>query len=396
MDIFFSPNFLFSAFSKKCKKVLTVHDLSFEVCPQFFSLKARLWHKFVRTKKMCREADVIIAVSESTKRDIINVYGIEAEKIKVIYSGICLERKNQKTTSCEMAYGLLTDLPVCESIKLTNSITYKNNLSSRFTDNSLKDVEIGGIEPPKRGLIDSRGKPAIPTSHLLYQKKISKTRLVKKKYILYLGNVEKRKNIIGIIDAYNLLVQKYKIVDYDLIIAGKQGYGHRFRKRFLHFGRNDNDFGPSNSAGRRNDKRTPPYPPLGKGGSESANLKLSKGGKVKFVGYVDENKRSELYKNASLFVYPSFYEGFGFPPLEAMANGCPVITSNVSSLPESVGDSGLLVDPYNVADIAMAMSQILTDSELRLSLIKKGFERVKNFSWENTARETLEMFRELA
>ncbi|MCK4892244.1 MAG: glycosyltransferase, partial [Candidatus Pacebacteria bacterium] len=88
--------------------------------------------------------------------------------------------------------------------------------------------------------------------------------------------------------------------------------------------------------------------------------------------------------------YPSFYEGFGFPPFEAMAAGTPVITSNFSSLPEAVGDAAITVDPYNIDELAKAIEMVLSDEKLRGILIERGYERVKNFSWEKCAEETLE------
>ncbi len=287
IDIFFSPNFLFTALSDSCKKIVTVHDLSFERCPRFYSLKGRLWHKFVKTRKMCEQADIIIAVSENTKCDIMELYGISEEKIRVVYSGV--ERnKTNKTNKTDMTY----------------------NFSN--------------------------------------------------KYILFVGNVERRKNVLGIIKAFQRLNEEYNICDYDLIIAGQRGSG------FYNIS------------------------------SEIRNLKLEFRKKVKLLGYVNELGKVKLYKEASLFVYPSFYEGFGFPPLEAMSYGCPVITSNCSSLPEIASDSAIMIDPYNVEDIASAMAKILTDEKLCSLMVEQGFERVKKFTWEKCAREMLDIFKELS
>ncbi|GAH75739.1 unnamed protein product, partial [marine sediment metagenome] len=96
-----------------------------------------------------------------------------------------------------------------------------------------------------------------------------------------------------------------------------------------------------------------------------------------------------------LFVYPSFYEGFGIAALEAMACGTPVITSNASAFSEVVGDAGIMVDPYDVGGLAEAMRQVLTNKALRQDMIEKGLERVKMFSWEKTARETLKVYEEV-
>jgi len=111
-------------------------------------------------------------------------------------------------------------------------------------------------------------------------------------------------------------------------------------------------------------------------------------------GFVDDKDLPVLYAGADSFVYPSLYEGFGLPPLEAMACGCPVVVSDAASLPEVCGDAAYYVDPYSVKSIAEGMYKVLSDGDLRQDLIKKGFERVKLFRWERTAKETLKVFAE--
>jgi glycosyltransferase involved in cell wall biosynthesis len=110
---------------------------------------------------------------------------------------------------------------------------------------------------------------------------------------------------------------------------------------------------------------------------------------------VAEEDLPALYTGALAFVFPSLYEGFGLPPLEAMACGTPVVASNVSSLPEVVGDAALLVDPYNVEELAEAMYRVLTEQELHEQLRRKGLERAQLFSWEETARKTLKVYEEV-
>ena len=124
-----------------------------------------------------------------------------------------------------------------------------------------------------------------------------------------------------------------------------------------------------------------------------SNLSLKK--EVIFSGYCSQENLPALYRGASLFLFPSLYEGFGLPPLEAMACGVPVIASRVSSLPEVLGEAAILVDPYNIKEIAEAIKNTLEDESLRVSLIEKGFARAKLFSWEKTARETLGVYKEL-
>ena len=106
----------------------------------------------------------------------------------------------------------------------------------------------------------------------------------------------------------------------------------------------------------------------------------------------DDSSLAGFYKNASLLVYPSLYEGFGIPPLEAMSYGCPVVCSNVSSIPEVVGDAALLFDPYSVDSIKDNIISVLYDHKIRLSLISKGLKQVKNFSWEKCAKETYNVY----
>jgi len=114
------------------------------------------------------------------------------------------------------------------------------------------------------------------------------------------------------------------------------------------------------------------------------------------TGYLAPDELARLYASASALAYPSLYEGFGLPPLEAMACGTPVVTSNLSALPEVVGDAGVLVDPQDVDALAVAMWRILSDEQLRASLIDKGFKRAAVFSWDKAAQETLSLYHSLA
>jgi glycosyltransferase involved in cell wall biosynthesis len=125
---------------------------------------------------------------------------------------------------------------------------------------------------------------------------------------------------------------------------------------------------------------------VGRAGLESA---------VVFPGHVPLNDLRELYAGCALFAFPSLYEGFGMPPLEAMACGAPVVCSNASSLPEVVGDAALLVDPRDPEAWARAMTRVLDDANLREDLRRKGALRVKAFSWERSARDLIQVYREV-
>jgi len=187
------------------------------------------------------------------------------------------------------------------------------------------------------------------------------------RFIFYLGNLEPRKNIEGLIESYTLyrnneigdfitpeareLASKGKM---SLVIAGAQSWKY---------------------SGIYDTAKQSKY-------SED----------IYFIDYVDNKDKVYLYNLASLFMFPSFYEGFGFPPLEAMACGTPVIASNTSSLPEIIGSAGILVNPYDINEISGAMSQVLNNKDLQDHLIEKGLKKVKNYNWQKCAQEVIESF----
>jgi len=170
-------------------------------------------------------------------------------------------------------------------------------------------------------------------------------------YILFVGSIEPRKNLCNLLKAYGMLPGHIKR-DFKLILAGPEGWKNR----------------------------------------EIINLLKQMRGDVRYLGYTDGKGLVSLYRNARCLVYPSFYEGFGLPPLEAMACGCPVVVSDVASLPEVCGDAAYYVNPYNAESIAEGMEKVLTEENLRQSLIKKGLERVKPFTWERSAIEHIRVF----
>ena len=173
-------------------------------------------------------------------------------------------------------------------------------------------------------------------------------------YLFYVGNISKHKNVDKIIEAFKKIKSK---TNYKLVIAGKLSFGSKDIKKKI------------------------------------KDLDLQDD--VIFTGYVPEEDLPALYNGASLFVYPSFYEGFGLPPLEAMQCGCPVITSNTSSLPEVVGNAGIMVDPNDVDELAKQMERVLTNRRLQQKMRKAGLKQAKKFSWEKCARETLKVYEEV-
>ena len=117
---------------------------------------------------------------------------------------------------------------------------------------------------------------------------------------------------------------------------------------------------------------------------------------VVFIGYVEDRDKPSLLSGALAYVFPSLYEGFGLPVLEAMACGTPVLTSNISSLPEVAGDAALLVDPHSTAEIAAGLTQLITNPNLRRQLVEQGYQQLQKFSWQKTAAQVWELLEETA
>jgi len=177
-----------------------------------------------------------------------------------------------------------------------------------------------------------------------------------KPYILSLCTLEPRKNIVQIIKAFVNLVQDEKINDLHLVLAGTKGW--KFDAIF----------------------------------NEVKHVDVLRN-KVFATGYVSETDQAALYSGAKMFAYPSFYEGFGLPPLEAMQCGVPVITSNTSSLPEVVGNAGIMVDPYDLAALTQSMLDLYRNESLQKEYGIKALERSKTFTWHQTANLTVAAYK---
>lgn len=263
--------------------VTTIHDLAL-----FITKDARPTLKTLIAEKLLlglavKKSKKILAVSQSTKDDLVKLFKVPAKKINVTLLGYDRE-------------------------------LYKS---------------LG------------RGDQAILESYTLDPN-----------YLLFIGTLEPRKNITGIIQAYSQLSDELR-EQYPLVIAGKKGW---FYEEIF---------------------------------ARVEELKLTK--QIKFLGRVPDEHLPALYRQAKVFVFPSFYEGFGLPPLEALASGTPVITSNISSLPEVVGEAGRLVDPTNPDQLAIALREILTDEKLYRELSAKTVDQADTFDWQKTASQTLEV-----
>lgn len=189
------------------------------------------------------------------------------------------------------------------------------------------------------------------------------SRYVSKKYysiegdfILYVGGFSPRKNIIGLIESFSKLVSLHK-KDIKLVIAGRQGKSYTtYKKR-----------------------------------AEELNI----ANKVVFPGFISMEHLPYVYNAAKLFVYPSFYEGFGLPPIEAMSCGIPVLASNVTSVPEVVGDGALLINPKDTESMCESMLKVLSDERLSQKLISAGIDKASKLSWEKTAKDTITIYNKI-
>ncbi len=270
--------------------VVTVHDVIPLVLPHYRrSLHARAYGGLVSAA--ARKAEAIITVSETSKKDIVRVLDIPAERVHVIYNAV---------------------------------------------DHNLRQI---CDEAALEGVRDARG--------------------IAGDFVLYFGGFDERKNVERVIRAFHAARPRFER-PCQLVLAGSL-----------------------NLVGEH-----PLYPdprPL------IAKLGLEE--QVIVTGRIPEEEKALLYSAATAFVFPSLYEGFGIPVLEAMACGAPTITSNDSSLPEVAGDAAWLVDPTSVEAIAEAMVRLVADEGLRNEMRRKGFQRVSQFSWETSALKTLEVYR---
>jgi len=263
--------------------VTTIHDISFEKYPDLFSRKEVTQFRMT-IPRSARHADKVITISQNSKQDLIEVYGLRDEDVVVTYLGV----------------------------------------SSIFS-------------PVAEGLQEIKNKYGID-----------------ERYILTVGNLQPRKNLQRLVSAYVRLRDSRPDIKHKLAIVGKRAWKHD---------------------------------PIIESARQSRWVQ-----DILLTDYVPEDELPVLYSGADLFVYPSIYEGFGLPPLEAMACGAPVITSDRSSLPEVVGDAAIKVNPFDVEAIAASMASVILEPAIATRLREAGMARAKRFSWETCARETVDVF----
>jgi glycosyltransferase involved in cell wall biosynthesis len=267
-----------------CPTVVTVHDLSFLRFPDAFRRPNRAYLSAL-TRLSARRATRVIVGAESTRRDVIELCGVQPARVVTVPYGV----------------------------------------TDAFAPAARAEVE------------EFRRRKGLPDQ-----------------FILFLGTLEPRKNIGRLIEAYAALRERIASPP-ALVIAGGKGWFY------------ENLF--------------------------SQVSRLGLGADVLFTGYVPGEELVWWYRSALMFVFPSLFEGFGLPVLEALACGTPTITSNLSSLPEVAGNAALLVDPYDTEGLVRAMVSLLNEPELRAELSKAGVRQAEQFPWSRTARETAAVYR---
>jgi alpha-1,3-rhamnosyl/mannosyltransferase len=229
---------------------------------------------------------------------------------------------------------------------------------SRFTRDELLEL-CPGVDP-RRVVVTQLGVDLeyfADPAHELRKEEVRRRLELPAQFVLYLGTLEPRKNLQGLIQAYRMLPERLQR-EYPLVLAGMSGWKENYFRRALD--------------------------------------ELHGRGVLREVGYVDETDVPALMKSASVFCFPSFYEGFGLPPLEAAACGTPVLCSRAASLPEVMGEAAVYVDPSSPDEISAGLLQLLDDESLRRSLQTAGPARAALFSWESCARQTVAAYRQAA
>lgn len=285
-DIWHSQHYAMPFFGVPGPIVLTLHDLIPLVKPQYWSGPSRWLYRWMHRLAL-RAAARIITPSIATQTDLIRLFGVKPDRIRVVPEAV----------------------------------------DDRFRPASIDQVTA----------LKSKYQLPVP-------------------YLLYVGINKPPKNLVRLIEAYARVVQQNSNFAYDCVVAGAW------------------------------DDRYPQ--------AQQRSGELGLADRVHFIGSIADADLPALYSSADVFVTASLYEGFGLPILEAMACGTPVISSRASSLPEVIGDAGLLFDPTDVEAIAIAIQQIASDSQLRMNLKQRGFDRAKQFTWAQAADRTIEVYQE--
>ena len=285
IDLFISPDG-YASLNTNVPQIITIHDLAFEHYKEHTPFLVYQYYKYF-VPKFCKKATKILSVSEFTKQDIIKKYGINEDKIEVVYNGF-----ETHLTSLKGGTRDVVDIP----------------------------------EVPFRGF---RGS-----------------------YFIFIGAVHPRKNVLGLLKAFETFKSTFSH-DNELVIIGRKAWMNAELESFYKQMKFKND--------------------------------------VVWIEKIERNNLLEILQNAFALVYPSFFEGFGIPIIEAMSFGVPVISSNSSCLPEIVENAGILVNPNDTNEIANAMNELVINEKLRNELIQKGKIRAQNFDWNISAKKVVDI-----
>ena len=311
------------------------YDGSFDTLPKNFSVKMinrrKFWTLIGLTSEMVRnKPDVLFVPSHvlpivTPKQSIVTIHDLAWKHFPGAYSK---EEINLNDTGIKRAIKKNAKIIVYSKSTLTDLKRYY-----KIRENLINFVPMGFNCLKGAGTLNNNVE-----------------KLASEKYILSVGRIELKKNIVNLIKAYNMLRSERKI-KHKLILVGKPGFGYDQIKKEI----------------------------------DSSKFKED----IIETGFVTDAERDFLYEKAEIFAFPSSFEGFGYPILEAFSAGVPVVTSKTSSMPEVAGKGAILVDPKKPFEIAAAMSQIINKPEVREKLVRAGSKELKNYCWENCAKETL-------
>jgi len=316
-----------------------------------------------------KNATVKVIKAKSFKWHLQVIKDLKAQKVEVFFAPTsyiipALAPKNLKTVMT--VHDLVAFLfPSTHSAKavIIERLTFKKALKKAkailvVSENTKKDL-LKKFKYPTDKIYLTPCAPSEFFREPIDEKDLDK---LKKKYslpenfILAVGTLEPRKNFPNLIKSFVIIKRKYP--DFKLVIVGKKGW--KFKQ------------------------------------IEEALKEFNLQNDVIFPGYLDDLELHKMYALAKVFVFPSLYEGFGIPPLEAMASGCPVVSSNVASMPEVIGQAGLQINPKNALKMADAITGLLENDQVRNMMIKRGKEQAEKFSWKKSAEKALEVIKSLA
>jgi glycosyltransferase involved in cell wall biosynthesis len=397
-DVLFVPAHVLPLIHPR-RSVVTVHDLGYLFYPEAHRPADRRYLDW-STRWNAHQAAAVLADSQATKADLVRAYGVDPAKVHVVYLGrdeaLAPVRDPEALRAVWQKYGIIphssgrsqpegtVGRPAPAYLLASSGRSQPEGTVGRPAPAYAEGSGRSPTEPAERGPAPAyaegsgrsqpegtvgRPAPAYAEGSGRSSSGRSPTEPAEPAsgpapaYLLYVGTLQPRKNLSRLIEAFARLAGAPAFADVQqsdslrLVLAGRRGWL---------------------------------YDDL-----VAQVERLGLAGRVFFPGYVADADLPALYSGALAFVFPSLYEGFGLPVLEAGACGVPVITSNTSSLPEVAGDAALLVDPHDVDAIAEAMYRLVTDEALRAELVRRGFENVKRFSWEKCARETLAVLEEV-